>query len=561
MRVSFSLPPLVNLGSSIATPIKNGCQTTFNILKSIPQVARRSGVYVYKVINTNNYTRAAFVVSLGAAALLTIYILRKSKNAPEQRDSAPHEPQDAALQPSPPLSSVAALHPQTPPSAPAPASEPDLGENEEYNALRHKCLTEWKELSFLQIVIDRVHDLEKLLKIPASADLRTMLLDKSGGLPALTVFQLCPSLFKEYFLSSSRALGRHAPTFSQRFALQIKTYDDIERIVTIAPPEVNVSRFFGLSFLHKLAGEEVLNNLEYYLDNQVELFSKPQVVQDLFRGIARQHGQIEKETFGGYKVHEVIRWTSPREKIISQMRTGFRELIKFNTPLLGADHPPLSLQEDAELVKLFHTCREEWSSLSFDEIVTSRTEQLDRVLKAPRVDKALRALLLKKTKDMKATDLLKACPLLFRSGFFNFSTRAAYLEPTFRERFSRELWKYESVQELQKSYGEGFFELALLSPASLFTLATSYISRNPREYLLTNPSEKRMIDPGPIRLLADPYWNECMRLRMEYGIACRDPNVKIAELDDKLQKDIDGVVAEFTKELQPVAEQILDPES
>lgn len=83
MRVNFNLTPLTSFISSAKVPIASGYHLAIGAFATLPQAATRSGKYLYRLINTNNYTRLTFAVCLGSLTFLVYYLTRKPKALPE----------------------------------------------------------------------------------------------------------------------------------------------------------------------------------------------------------------------------------------------------------------------------------------------------------------------------------------------------------------------------------------------------------------------------------------------------------------------------------------------
>lgn len=546
MRVSLSLAPVVNLGASIGAPIKTGCLIALNTLKNIPQTTKRSGATIYRLINRNHYTRAAALIVLAGSALITIYLLRKPKNPPlprlELEDAVPPS-QEIPLEPiSQQKASLNGIHAR---------AESELSPEEAHNRLVQNCKREWKTLSFKEIVIDGCLELAKILKDPVDPELKALLLQKSAELPAVAVVQLCPALFGSYFLRSDYSNSQLRETFPNRFEAEVNSYDAVEMLAGC----IGKDRFDELQLLNPhqvdlLAEEEVLYNLEYYIDNQVYLLTKPPELQKLFFESGQKFGTLVKEIYGSAEVN-IIKWTADRSTILSEMRKALSKNV--------------SGEKDPQLDQLFKTCQAEWPSLSFAEIVNSRKEQLERVLKAPIKDKCLRDMLLRKTDEMPVAEILKKCPLFFKTRFFRFDSCIickTHTSPNFRERFTRETKSFEQILEIRSSaYGEDFFELGLIQPEILVKLAAKYILANSRWYLLSLmlPGHRFTVDPAPVRALANSYRNDISELRLEHSVAIKQPNADATALKTKLDEDIEEVIARFSARLTIAVDRILIP--
>lgn len=137
----------------------------------------------------------------------------------------------------------------------------------------------------------------------------------------------------------------------------------------------------------------------------------------------------------------------------------------------AAPTPPSDSVEDIVrelgLVELNCACAADWILLSFDEILATDLQRLERVITSPIKNDLLCKMLISKTEALPAKEILQKCPLLFRRGYFLWNTQQNRNSPTFRDRFEAEVKSAEDIKALATIYGPDFSALRLFSPAFL----------------------------------------------------------------------------------------------
>lgn len=172
-------------------------------------------------------------------------------------------------------------------------------------------------------------------------------------------------------------------------------------------------------------------------------------------------------------------------------------------------------------------------SLTFDQILASHRNELLKILECF-AERQFKLMLLEKTASMNACDLMKQCPQIFKNYFKEYNqVELKKNYPTFRQRFEQDVKDYETVMELEKAYGPGFFGLHLLTVDILHRLSTVYVANNAEAYLLATVKINGGV-PEEIRLLRNQY---------------------VMKLEEK-DADKKAIGEEFARELKGVAERL-----